>query len=84
MVSPMHILWCKSLMMNLRDGGIWGIPRSGLTFTKHGDTLVLTELEPHSSHVPWSAAELRKYQEAEYKDMKEHFEAAGFEVTRLV
>lgn len=32
-VPPDHILaWCRNLVDAIRDGGVWGIPRSGLVF----------------------------------------------------
>lgn len=32
-VPPDHILeWCRQLVRTMRDGGVWGIPRSGLVF----------------------------------------------------
>lgn len=32
-VPPEHVLqWCKNLVGSLRHDGVWGIPRSGITF----------------------------------------------------
>jgi hypothetical protein len=32
-VPPDHIIeWCRQLVDTIRDGGVWGIPRSGLAF----------------------------------------------------
>ena len=31
--EPEHILqWCRNLTQTLKDGGVWGIPRSGIAF----------------------------------------------------
>ena len=66
----------------LRPGGVWGVPRSGLTFTKRDGKLVLTETMPHTSEMPGTEAEWRKYQNDDYMDIKRHFEAAGVPVER--
>lgn len=44
-VPPDHILeWCRQLVRTIRDGGMWGIPRSGLVFRidQKNKQLVLT------------------------------------------
>ena len=66
----------------LREGGVWGVPRSGLTFTKQGGKLVLTEVGPHMPGMPVSEAELRKFQNDDYMVIKQHFETAGIPVER--
>jgi hypothetical protein len=38
-----HSAWCQRLFNNLADGGDWMVPRTGLTFTRRGDKLVLTK-----------------------------------------
>lgn len=43
-VPPEHVLqWCKNLIDSLQQDGIWGIPRSGVTFRvdKENKKLVL-------------------------------------------
>lgn len=31
--EPEHILaWCRNLVRTMTDGGVWGIPRSGVVF----------------------------------------------------
>ena len=35
--------WCLMMFRSLKVGGVWGVPRSGLIFTRTGeDTLALT------------------------------------------
>lgn len=35
--------WCRNLVRTLKDGGVWGIPRSGIVFTidKKNQRLIL-------------------------------------------
>jgi hypothetical protein len=47
--EPEHVLdWCRNLVAALRDGGVWGIPRSGIVFRvdKKNQQLILTTGEP--------------------------------------
>lgn len=37
-----EIAFCSNLFKHLADGGVWGVPRSGLIFTHKGKTLTLT------------------------------------------
>ena len=37
-----EIAFCSNLFKHLADGGVWGVPRSGLIFTRKGKTLALT------------------------------------------
>lgn len=44
-VPPEHVLaWCRQLVRVLRDGGVWGIPRSNIAFRvdQKNKQLVLT------------------------------------------
>lgn len=36
-----HSAWCRNLFGSLAEQGVWGVPRSGLTFQRRGDKLVL-------------------------------------------
>lgn len=42
--SPAVLNWCRNLVDTLRDGGVWGIPRSGIVFKvdKKKQCLILT------------------------------------------
>ena len=41
--------WCRSQWELMNDGGVWGIPRSGLVFKKdnEGKRLLLVNQMPH-------------------------------------
>lgn len=48
-VPPDHVLeWCRQLVRAMKDGGVWGIPRSGVVFRidKKNKQLVLTTGRP--------------------------------------
>jgi hypothetical protein len=60
--------WCRNLFDMLSDGGAWGVPRSGLTFTKQGDRLVLTNRAAISQTADW-----RAYQQSDYEAIKRQF-----------
>ena len=66
----------------LADGGVWGVPRSGLVFMRRGRDLVLTQIMPHDQAMPMRLRELRRYQAKDYANIKRHFEAAGIKVRR--
>jgi hypothetical protein len=73
----------------MRDGGVWGVPRSGLMFQRRGDTLVNTmrmpfmpEMADPSKNCPHTAAELEALQEQDFQQHVEHFAAAGITVTK--
>jgi hypothetical protein len=61
----------------MREGGVWGIPRSGLIFTKRGAQLHLTGRMPHDPEMPITAAQLDEQQQADIDGVTEHFGAAG-------
>jgi hypothetical protein len=79
-MTDQYTPWCRRLMGSLMDGGVWGVPRSGLVFTKRGNALVLTARMPHVAEMPITAAQLAEQQQGDYEENKQHFEAAGFEV----
>lgn len=64
--------WSRRHFKMLADGGIWVVPRSGLTFTKRTDRLVLTKLT--AGFTVLGAA-------ADYLAIKYHFELAGIPVS---
>jgi hypothetical protein len=57
------------------------VPRSGLIFTKRGNTLALTARMPHIPAMPITADELREQQDSDFEGTKLHFGAAGVTVT---
>lgn len=68
-----HVEWCRKMFAALKDGGVWGIPRTGLIFRKRGNALVLQ----HS--IGQSAEGIR--QASEYATTKKYFGAAGVVVS---
>ncbi len=77
-----HLPWCTSLFDSLAEGGKWGVPRSGLIFTKIGDRLVLTDKMPWEPGMPLNEESLLDYQDEEYESIRTHFGAAGITVRR--
>ena len=77
-----HVAWSRKLFDALRDGGVWTVPRSGLVFTRRGDEFVLTQAMPWTEGMPLGRDELRHYQDADYRLIQRHFEAAGVPIRR--
>jgi hypothetical protein len=75
-----HVAWCGQFFESLNEGGVWGIPRAGLIFTKMGRELVLTEVMPWEEGMPVTADELKEQQRKELDANRAHFKAAGVEV----
>lgn len=78
--DAVHMQWCKSLMLNLAEGGTWGVPRSGLTYVKRGNALVLKARGPSPDIAAFPEGEWREYQDDDHATTKRVFEAAGFEI----
>ena len=79
-LNPAHVEWSRNQFRTITDGGAWGIPRSGLIFTKRGNTLVLTARMPHDPAMPITAEQLREQQDSDIQGTVLHFGAAGIEV----
>ena len=79
---PEDAAWSEMMFAVLAEGGTWGVPRSGLVFTKREGKLVLTAAMPFEPGMPGDADDLREYQDADYGIIKRAFEAAGIEVER--
>lgn len=78
-----EIVWSIGLMASLREGGVWGVPRSGLVFQKRGDALVLVGKMPYEDSDLSLPRELYdEGQEADIDGILKRFEAAGFQVLR--
>lgn len=79
-----HAAWCRAQLAMVRDGGIWLVPRSGMGFTRRGDTFVWTVAMPWLPEMEGTvtAEQLREQQESEFESIREHFAAAGIEVVR--
>ena len=75
-----QLAWSMNLFDSIVDGGTWGVPRSGLIFNRHGDTLVLVMRMPHDPDMPLTPEQLHEYQQSDYECIRSRFEAAGIKV----
>jgi hypothetical protein len=82
-ITP-DMAWCQRQFAILNENGVWGVPRSGLTFQKQGDKLVLIDLMPHMPGMPLTAAQLREHQRQDYELIRGEFAAAGITITAAV
>ena len=85
MTTNDHAVWCRMMFAALKDGGVWGIPRSGVSFRKEGDALVLDPdfTMPYSYEMmPLTEEQFVEQQNGEFETVREHFAAAGIEVRR--
>ena len=64
----------------MKDGGVWGVPRSGIVFQRRGEELVLIDRMPHMKEMPVTPAQLDQHQQADFDVVKAHFGAAGIRV----
>lgn len=84
------LIWSRNLFNSLRDGGTWGVPRSGLVFCRRGDALHLVTRIPFTDDmasaaaagrdVPPDARALRAYQDADMALIRSRFEEAGIKI----
>lgn len=74
------VLWSKAMFAQLAEGGVWGVPRSGLLFQKRDDKLVLIDAMPHMEGMPISDEELREQQKSDFENIRDVFKQAGIEV----
>ena len=79
-VDPAHAEWSRNLFKSLRDGGSWGVPRSGMIFRKIGSELHLMLRMPHDPAMPCTADELKEQQDGEFASVQRTFRAAGIAV----
>ena len=80
---PEHVAWCRAQVDMIRIGGVWGIPRSGLVFTRTGpDELTLTARMPWMTEMEGTVTreQLLEQQQEEYEETRRHMEAAGVTV----
>ena len=75
-----HIEWSRRQFAMMKDGGVWGIPRSGVVFQRRGEELVLIDRMPHMEEMPVTPAQLDRHQQDDFDVVKAHFEAAGITV----
>ena len=81
-LDPQHVEWCRRMFALLRDGGVWGIPRSGLMWMKRDGKLVLTARMPWMPEMAGTITpeQLKEQQDEEYEANRLHFNAAGITV----
>ena len=73
-----YVEWSRRQFQMLKIGGIWGVPRSGLVFTRTGEkTLALTEVMPHNPSMPVTPRELFEAQAADFQAIQGYMKAAG-------
>jgi hypothetical protein len=78
--------WCQNLFATLSEGGVWGVPRSGLVFQKQGEKLVLVQRLPleiaEPSMIGADRETLLKFQDEDFEVIREVFAVAGITVER--
>ena len=81
-VLPSEVAWSRNLWAQLRDRGVWGVPRSGLVFQKREAERVfaVTARMPHDPAMPCTAAELDEQQREEVVAIGRRFEPLGIAV----
>lgn len=79
-----HTAWCLSLFDSIVEGGVWGVPRNGLIFTKRNGEFVLTDAMPWTDGMPLTADELAEYQASEFEETREQFAKAGITVRKEI
>lgn len=75
-----HIEWSRRHFAMMKDGGVWGVPRSGLVFQRQGDELVLMTRMPHEEGMPVTPEQLAEQQRSDIAIITAHFGAAGVTV----
>jgi hypothetical protein len=78
--KPSDVAWSKQLFNSLKDGGAWGVPRSGLFFTRRGERFELTARLPYDPAMPMSETQMREFQASDFECIKRNFGAAGIAV----
>lgn len=74
--------WCREMWRMLREGGRWGIPRSGLLFEKRNGQLTLVASMPHVAEMPITAEQLKRQQDSDFNATVERFGRVGIQVVR--
>lgn len=65
---------------SIAEGGVWGVPRSGLIFRKENGRLILQSRMPWAEGMLVDETQLRNYQDDDARLIKSHFEEAGIQV----
>ena len=72
--------WAADLFERLAEGGTWGVPRSGLIFSKAAERLLLVARMPWAEGMPITAEQLAAQQDADFDAIREVFEGVGVTV----
>lgn len=80
--NPEFQEWSRKMFAAMNEGGIWGVPRSGLVFEKRNGALVLTAEMPWVPFMPMKKDEWWDHQTGDFNAIREHFAAVGIRVER--
>lgn len=72
--------WCRLMWAGMKEGGRWGIPRSGLIFAKQEGRLVLVDSMPHMDGMPITVDQLLQQQQSDFNATVDRFGRVGVEV----
>lgn len=73
-----YVEWSRQHFRSMKIGGVWAVPRSGLVFTRTGETtLALTEVMPHVADMPMTPRELFDYQAGDFQAIQGYMKLAG-------
>lgn len=73
--------WSRQQFHMLKIGGVWGVPRSGLVFTRTGDKhLALTGVMPHDPAMGITPRQLFDQQAEEFQGIQRYMKLAGITV----
>ena len=75
--------FASELWNMLNEGGVWGVPRSGLMFRKEGMTFVLQARMPWDPEIPLSSEEWEDFQESDISGIATMMAAIGVTVIPL-
>jgi len=67
----------------LREGGVWGVPRSGLIFRKEGQKFILADRMPWDPEMPCTEEELLEAQEFDIEGITNMMASIGVTVIPL-
>ena len=75
--------WAANLWNSLNEGGVWGVPRCGLTFAKRGEQLVLVDRMPWDPDMPITQEQLLAFQDEDIEGITTMFASIGIVVVPL-
>jgi hypothetical protein len=80
-VTLEEIAWSRDRFDQMKLGGTWAVPRSGLVFQRTGKSeLTLFDAMPHIPEMPCTKEQLIEFQTADYRVIAERFTLAGISV----